>query len=406
MAHRNLKAATECLSILGWRAEMEPARVEAAILGDAALERDLSLPLHAYAIAAGEEAGTLKALAEPDRSWVAQPAPLRPFWGPLAAAMEAAQGSILSLKVAEALIQAGAPINAPTESPLLAEPAPLLAQRAIAGDAAGVRLLLLSGASPEALSQPFKLAQGGKGTALGLAALSGDEEMIRLLLSSGADPLAIPGAQLRQIGQERPEARLLLGQESWLGAFSRSAQNWGRRLAKAPSPPSTPATPAAETRPAGLDVGLALSLSLAAEAPPSATERLKALAQSARELSAHGSLPAEGADAMLLRRLWESNLPLFFKRFASVPPEHRDEPSAPGEPSAHELIEHTLDAAEAAMGAMRQRAVQAAKSRLLSEAAVISSGAESALGAFEGLVESREGPSHAAEPIASKIGPA
>lgn len=394
VAHRRLDAAAECLSVLGSRADLEPARVEAAILGDAALERELSLPIHAYAIAAGEASWALRALELNDIAWTRQPAPLRPFWGPLAAALDQWALNKSAPGLAQSLINAGAPLEALTASPLFKTPLPLLAQRAAALDASGVRLLLLSGANPASLSQPFELNSGGKATALSVAALAGDEGLARLLLSAGADPLAIPGAQLRKIAEERPELRPLLGEEGAISRFSRSARRAAAGLLQPAAEPlalAPPLAPAAAlgslSSEASLDVSLALCHAQAAKLSEPLQERLSELSRLAQELAPGRPLAADPSDALALRRLWEINIPKFLSRLSDIPPADRDAPGDDGEPSAEALLEGALGAAQAAMGVMRQRALQSARSRLSAEAAVICSGAGETLLSFQELID-------------------
>lgn len=393
--HGREKALIACLQILGPKADTQSARVEAAIAKNAALEAQLALPIHAYAIGAGETEWPLKALESADRSWVGSPAPLRPYWTPLAAALERCSNQPDPSGLCQSLIKAGAPIEALTESAHAKAPVPLLAQRAMAGDASGVRLLLLAKASISSLNELVSLRSGGKSTALGVAALAGDEEMTRLLLSAGADPRAIPASQLRAIAAERPELRSLLGDESALSAFSRSVSGWASRLlspAKPAEAPSQPASPSADGSAsagnpgAALDVALTLSLAHAARLPHGLLQRIGELAQSARELAPDGDLPADPADAPQLRRLWESNIPRFLSRLIEIPLADRSALGDGGEPPAQALLEGMLEAADASMGLMRQRALQGAHTRLAAEAAVIYDNAGQTLQSFQELI--------------------
>lgn len=93
----------------------------------------------------------------------------------------------------------------------------------------------------------------------------------------------------------------------------------------------------------------------------------------ARELAPKGSLPAEGLEAMELKRLWEVNVPLLLQAVLVVPKEHRGSKAGEARRSPLEAVEQTLQSAIERMEGIREGILDRAGLRIESEMAVIES---------------------------------
>lgn len=395
-------AAQAILRAGGALLDLEPAKVEAAIARDKAFEAELARPLHAYAIAAGQLDWINERLAETDRAWLNQSAPFRQAWGPLAAALEHESANPEAKGLAKKLIDAGASPSSMAESPAFKAPVSLLAARALAGDQEGVKFLLLAGA-PIASVNLIAEAREGRATPFGSVCAAGDLAMANLLLSAGAQPRAIPASQLRLIASLRPEIRALLGKEGSLSLFARGVKDLASR-AFAPAHKRGDPLPielAASASPAGacLDVANALAMMEKAALPPALLAKGRLAAEKAQELSPLGELPANEADAISLKRLWERNIPLFLERLLAIPRKDRELPSEDGGPSPARLFEAMLDTALDSMALTRSRALSSARGRLDVEAAVIADSVGRSLESFKTMIERAE--ASAADPSPS-----
>lgn len=125
------------------------------------------------------------------------------------------------------------------------------------------------------------------------------------------------------------------------------------------------------------------ALSAADLAPEQEASARSALA-SAHGMAQDKRLILDETDKMLLRRLWEKNIPELLNKMAAIPQAERDRPEPGEEHSPAQVLLRGVADAVTAMGAMRESSVTRAKTALQAEGHVL---ADKALRQFDSLVD-------------------